>query len=675
MTNQECIFEKPIQEHQDTKTTKSLFVVSPFGYPYDEMYANIIQPAAAAAGIEAQRADRAFQLGFVMCTKICKLMQEADYVVADLTEDNPNVFYELGLAWGFGKKVVLVRDTDAPCSRGFTEVFGRAKQAVISYKELLDVEKQSKTDKAAKISGFLDNRAIDVELRCSIEGKRAQGAYIPGKQICVCYREGLADAKFYLRAVGDAAGHVISTSPWDLRPVPIAGQPLSDLLPEKLSSSKVLVVDVTHYDNHADTSIYFALGLSHAMGRETVPITNRARCRDISPFDVRGLWQVYFDKLQDLRAELFGILTVINQQYEREQEEYPLRFIWDEVLRRPARLSVFTCARGAPQDENRVGGRTNVDKWDYRSVAELAFFLANKYKQAEMSIEAPEEKVTTGLQADSGKRVLADYISEKIRRVPNSVIIIGSPDVSDYAEVVLSRIYGVAPYRPEKCKQRSVNRQRKCWDCKISRTCVGKRGYLFYKRTSTTDHPREWSAFFRKPPGNVGECVLWYGERYECGHGQRGKNAKGETFGVLTLLKDQKGLFDPDKTNRWIILLSGFTGVATYGLARLLTSLDVKTSEGKSLQETMKKMPVGLEASGMQVLVSIQYKATAREQDHDAREPIDKGVTILDVRPLFAGCNQRSERSLAETHALGSRAGSPPRRPARRKTKRRESGH
>ncbi len=634
MTNQDCIFEKPIQEYWDQKTTKSLFVVSPFGYPYDDMFFNIIEPACKGAGILAQRADRAFQLGFVMCTKICKLMQQSDYVLADVTLDNPNVFYELGLAWGFGKKVVLLRDTDAPFAPGFRELFGSNWKRLLSYKELLAIEREAKPVQASRFSGYLDTMNIDVTKEYDIEAKRSQGAYIPGKRICFFCRDGLTDTKFYLRAIQAASEQIRSGEAWQLEVVPVAAEILCDVLPRELSASKVLIVDVTHYAEQADTSMYFALGLSHAMGRETIPITNRAKSHDMSPFDVRGLWQVYFDKLRDLETELLGILTVINEQYDRERSEYPLRIIWDEVLRRPARLSVFTCARGAPPDRNRIGGRTNVDKWDYRSVAELAFFLANTYKQAQMTIEAPIEKITAGLETDTDKGRVANDIETRLRNVQNSVIIIGSPDVSDYAEVVLARIYHVAPYQPEKCKQHSEARQRRCWECKLGKDCVGKRGYLFYKNTKTTNHPRELSSFFREPLKDATECVLWYGLSYECEHSQRGKGAQGETFGVLTLFRDRPECLAPQGMKRWIILLSGFTGIATYGLARLLTSLEVKTGQGKSLEETLKKMNIDLDRVGMQVLVSVRYQSATNKQDYDRRTP--SRIEIVDVRPLFS---------------------------------------
>jgi len=654
MTNQDCIFEKEIQKRREKEQErKSLFVVSPFGYPYDEMYEKIIRPAAEAASIEPQRADRAFQLGFVMCTKICRLIQEADYVVADLTEDNPNVFYELGLAWGFGKRIVVVRDEDADMNRAFKEIFGGGAKKVLSYERLLPIERQSEEEKAASLLALLTkDQIIDVEKECLMESKRAQGAYIASKCICLCYRKGTTDQKFYYRAVEDAAREVFEEAkkvsedaarqvspnqPWGLSPVPITQNSLSKSLPERLSSSKVLVVDVTHYASKPDTSVYFALGLSHAMGRETIPITNKAKCSEISPFDVRGLWQVYFSGLGELKSELVGILKVIDRQYEAERADYPLRFIWDEVLRHSGELTVLTCARGAAPDVNRAGGRTNVDKWDYISIAKLAFFLATKYRMANMDFRAPEEKLIEGLERDKQ----AKKITENLCAIENSVVIIGSPDVSDYAEVVLARMYCSTPYQPEKCRQESPAQQRRCWEHAENQTCVGKRGYLFYKTTVTPDHPhpRELSAFFRAPPGRVKECVLWYGERYECEHNLRGENAaEGETFGVLTLLKDREDLFAPGKSNRWIILLSGFTGIATYGLARLLTSLDVKTTEGNSLQQILKDKRIDIEADGMQVLVSVRYKSKTRSQDCDTRELVEPdGITIVDVKPAPGG--------------------------------------
>ena len=380
MTHQDCIYEKDIQHGLSLKS-ETLFVISPFGFPYDDIFRDIIARTGGEAGIDVWRADRAYQTGFVMCTKICRPMQEAKCVLADLTEDNPNVFYELGLAWGFGKPIVVVRNPDVRMSRGHREILDDSmKKKIVSHEQLLEIRKEP-----AKLAGLLDDKAIDTSGKGRMENNREQGAYIRNRQIGVCYRDRQPDAKFYVGTVVEAARDVANTntkkdqtggkkdgagneirnaetpkdqtrgkedaennaSPmcWDVEPVPIGPERLSGFLPDKLASSKVVIVDTTHYDKKADASMYFALGLSHAMGRETIPITNRARYDDASPFDVRGLWQVYFKNLKELKTELAGILNVISPDYEKERLDYPLRFIWDRVLRRNGGLSIMGCAR------------------------------------------------------------------------------------------------------------------------------------------------------------------------------------------------------------------------------------------------------------------------------------------------------------------------------------------
>ena len=62
------------------------------------------------------RADKWTYSGDFIC-KICKALQESRLVVADITGGNPNVFYEIGLAVGMGKPVVLIYDNTAPGGR------------------------------------------------------------------------------------------------------------------------------------------------------------------------------------------------------------------------------------------------------------------------------------------------------------------------------------------------------------------------------------------------------------------------------------------------------------------------------------------------------------------------------------------------------------------------------
>lgn len=629
MTNQDCIFEKVIQETKARKKeTKALFVISPFGYPYDNIYKSIIEECSKSANIVAGRADRAFQLGFVMCRKICKLIQEADHVMVDVTEDNANVYYELGLAWGFGKKITLVRDTQRANASAFNEAWNNLGSRVLSYEDLLPLETIAKSKQGGEKFTEILQRHLNVEKEYNMERHRKPAAYIKVKGICFCHQERLPDTKFYEREIEKSAKQVSvenKTAVWKMQSLPLDPANIVMSLPEDMASSKVWIVDVTHYEQRVDPTTYFVLGLAHSLGRETIPITNKARGNNISPFDVRALWQIYFDNLDTLREELTNILKVIDQSYATENQEYPLRFVWDQVLEPHANLEVFTCARGAETEEDRQGGRTNVDKWDYTSVAELTFFLAQKYNHARVHIEPPEEKVIVDLDTDARKDELTSRIQAKLQNTLHSVIVIGSPDVSDYAEVVLAKSYSVNPYRSQPCFQREEAKQTKCWDCIDPRNskCIGKHGYLFYKNTLSSVNPRKHGAFFRMPPSKDKECVVWYGKKYECSHIEQGGRAHGETYGVLTVFKDSENFFGE---NRWIVVLSGYTGIGTYALTKLLT-------EGQDLHKALTEADIDLEHEGAQLLVAVQYESDAPTHQHDSRRYLNH--KIMNARPFL----------------------------------------
>jgi len=81
------------------------FVVMPFGVKKDSqgdtidfnrVYEELIKPAIEAAGLEAFRADQEMRAGDIRTDMFQELLI-ADLVVADLTIDNPNVWYELGV--------------------------------------------------------------------------------------------------------------------------------------------------------------------------------------------------------------------------------------------------------------------------------------------------------------------------------------------------------------------------------------------------------------------------------------------------------------------------------------------------------------------------------------------------------------------------------------------------
>jgi hypothetical protein len=84
-----------------------VFVSMPFAQKMDNVFHYGIQGAANAAGFLCERADQSTFTGDVLDWVKARIAS-ASLVVADLSTANPNVYLEVGYAWGRGRPTVLV---------------------------------------------------------------------------------------------------------------------------------------------------------------------------------------------------------------------------------------------------------------------------------------------------------------------------------------------------------------------------------------------------------------------------------------------------------------------------------------------------------------------------------------------------------------------------------------
>jgi hypothetical protein len=91
-----------------TESTSTLcFVMMPFSEQYDRIYREFIVPAVADAGLTAVRADEIANPGFIM-EQIRVAIQQSRLCIADVSDHNANVLYELGFAHAANKPVVVI---------------------------------------------------------------------------------------------------------------------------------------------------------------------------------------------------------------------------------------------------------------------------------------------------------------------------------------------------------------------------------------------------------------------------------------------------------------------------------------------------------------------------------------------------------------------------------------
>ena len=83
------------------------FVIMPFDASYDDIYKLGIKESAKECDVKAERLDeQLFSEG--MIDRIYKQIEKADIVIADLSDRNENVFYELGYAHAKDKLCLLL---------------------------------------------------------------------------------------------------------------------------------------------------------------------------------------------------------------------------------------------------------------------------------------------------------------------------------------------------------------------------------------------------------------------------------------------------------------------------------------------------------------------------------------------------------------------------------------
>ncbi|HEX8684777.1 MAG TPA: hypothetical protein VF707_20840 [Ardenticatenaceae bacterium] len=111
----------------------SIFVAMPFDEKMNDVYHYGIQNAANAAGFVCERVDMAPYTGDIM-DRVRKRISEAVIVIADLTGANPNVYLEVGYAWGCGKQTVLLAQSTDDLK------FDLKGQKCLAYKNIKDLE-------------------------------------------------------------------------------------------------------------------------------------------------------------------------------------------------------------------------------------------------------------------------------------------------------------------------------------------------------------------------------------------------------------------------------------------------------------------------------------------------------------------------------------------------------
>lgn len=134
---------------------KRCFVAQPFdGAEFDKRYVEIYEPAIKAAGLEPYRVDFDPSASIVIDTIIDEIRSCAAFFV-DISSDNPNVWFEFGLAIAFGQEACIVCAEQRP-----RFPFDVQHRNIIKYKnESVGDFKKLESSITARLKAILDKRS------------------------------------------------------------------------------------------------------------------------------------------------------------------------------------------------------------------------------------------------------------------------------------------------------------------------------------------------------------------------------------------------------------------------------------------------------------------------------------------------------------------------------------
>jgi hypothetical protein len=183
---------------------QSCFVISPIGPEgseirrrADQIFKHVIGPAATSCAFQAIRADQISEPGLIT-TQVLQHIIDDPLVIADLTDSNPNVFYELAIRHAIRKPLVQIIQKDQKIP---FDVAGM-RTIPIDHRDL-DSAEEAKKEIEKQIRAILRKKPEEIEspISVSIELQALRHSDKPEERSIAEFVSALADLRTDIAAV------------------------------------------------------------------------------------------------------------------------------------------------------------------------------------------------------------------------------------------------------------------------------------------------------------------------------------------------------------------------------------------------------------------------------------------------------------------------------------------
>ena len=107
----ELVFGKPSESSQ---FKGDIFMIMPFAAAFTGIYTDVIRPLVKELGLSITRGDEFTSANGVIMEEVWSALNNCQFVIAEITGGNDNVFYELGIAHTLNKPAILITQATTP---------------------------------------------------------------------------------------------------------------------------------------------------------------------------------------------------------------------------------------------------------------------------------------------------------------------------------------------------------------------------------------------------------------------------------------------------------------------------------------------------------------------------------------------------------------------------------
>jgi hypothetical protein len=493
------------QNVTDISSDNSIFVVMPFRSNLDTFYkwnlreflinvfreVSIIDEQTLAQGWQnnIQRADQVSSIGYVMCERICRRIQEAALICVDISLINPNVFYELGLSVGLGKPLMVICDESElkKIQDELLEAVGLKKETVIPYPGINSPVDQIKFawNKVQRIKLEKIEHKLDITPLCILENE-----YNISNENDIHFTFGAILRRAIEVSIDNVMGYREYINVPTYSPRSDLKNALEMIKGKKLQASEAVILvkgnktsKEYHSYEHTGRAVnksfccvidlgdenpisYFWLGYCHSRGINVVPISRTSimtkrwdkkketvtitqndneipeaeiETKPVLAFDIRALWYIDY-KAEKPEALADSLACVWEDLVVRDLTRLERNTFWEKLTRVP-RISIYTGAL-----HNEKYHREMVGDWDLRTVSELVKYLSSDEISIKPQLELPAysprtiyDKLGKSIPRNKFLKPYIDLIEDELSN--KNCLIIATAESNPLTEVVLSFAY------------------------------------------------------------------------------------------------------------------------------------------------------------------------------------------------------------------------------------------